>query len=556
MACFIPLKVNEKSIVLPKTFTYPFYYQPDELAKLAASDLQKRIKVQNWEHNFGLIPNQKGLVIGKMFGVLIVKSKNGTLGYLAAFSGKVAESNHHDSFVPPVFDMLKKNSFFKKEEAIINEINNQIEAIENSEAYLKAKSQFISREQKIGTKLKARRVELKTLKKERKKRKAEALKTNNETFFNQVTEQLKKESLSQQAFYKVLSRKWQTILNYYEKKYTVYTRQIDALKNDRKERSTRLQDRLFEQYTFNNINGVSKSLKHIFETTIFKTPPAGAGECAAPKLLQYAFINSLTPICMAEFWWGASPKSQIRKHKTFYPACRSKCEPILGHMLEGMNVAPNPILDNPAEGKKFEIVYEDAVIIVVNKPTEFLSVPGKNISDSVYTRVKAMYPEAQGPLIVHRLDMSTSGLMVLAKTKSAHQFIQQQFINKTVQKRYTALLSGVPKLKEGEINLPLRVDLDNRPMQLVCYEHGKTAITKWKIVETKNNKTRVHFYPITGRTHQLRMHAAHQMGLNCPIVGDDLYGEASNRLHLHAGYLQFIHPIKKTKIEFTSEADF
>ena len=556
MECFIPLEINEKSIVLPKTFTYPFYYQPDELAKLAVSDLQKRIESQNWEHNFGLIPNQKGLVIGKMFGVLIVKNKNGTLGYLAAFSGKVAESNHHGCFVPPVFDMLKKNSFFKKEEAVINEINNQIEAIENSEAYLKAKSKFISRKQKIETKLKTRRVELKTLKKERKARKVEALKTNNETFFNQVTEQLKKESLSQQAFYKVLARRWQTILNHYEKEYTVYTRQIDALKDDRKERSARLQNKLFEQYTFKNINGVSKSLKQIFEATIFKIPAAGAGECAAPKLLQYAFINNLTPISMAEFWWGASPKSQIRKHKAYYPACRSKCEPILGHMLEGMKVTPNPMLENPAKGKRFEIVYEDAAIIVINKPAEFLSVPGKNISDSVYTRVKAMYPEAQGPLIVHRLDMSTSGLMVLAKTKSAHQFIQQQFIKKTVQKRYTALINGVPKLKEGEIKLPLRVDLDNRPMQLVCYEHGKTAITKWNIIEIKNNKTRVHFYPITGRTHQLRMHAAHQMGLNCPIVGDDLYGEASNRLHLHAGYLQFIHPVKKTKIEFTKEADF
>ncbi|MGB2232102.1 MAG: pseudouridine synthase [Flavobacteriaceae bacterium] len=556
MECFIPLEINEKSIVLPKTFTYPFYYQPDELAKLAVSDLQKRIESQNWEHNFGLIPNQKGLVIGKMFGVLIVKNKNGILGYLAAFSGKVAESNHHDSFVPPVFDMLKKNSFFKKEEAVINEINNQIEAIENSEAYLKAKSKFISRKQKIETKLKARRVELKTLKKERKTRKIKALKTNNETFFNQVTEQLKKESLSQQAFYKVLARRWQTILNHYEKEYTVYTRQIDVLKDERKKRSARLQNKLFEQYTFKNINGVSKSLKQIFEATIFKIPAAGAGECAAPKLLQYAFLNNLTPISMAEFWWGASPKSQIRKHKAYYPACRSKCEPILGHMLEGMKVTPNPMLENPAKGKRFEIVYEDAAIIVINKPAEFLSVPGKNISDSVYTRVKAMYPEAHGPLIVHRLDMSTSGLMVLAKTKSAHQFIQQQFINKTVQKRYTALLNGIPKLKEGEINLPLRVDLDNRPMQLVCYEHGKTAITKWKIAEIKNNKTRVHFYPITGRTHQLRVHAAHHTGLNCPIVGDDLYGEVSNRLHLHAGYLQIIHPVKKTYIEFTSEADF
>ena len=286
-------------------------------------------------------------------------------------------------------------------------------------------------------------------------------------------------------------------------------------------------------------------------------PPAGAGECAAPKLLNYAFEHQLKPIAMAEFWWGQSPKSEIRKHKQFYPACKSKCEPILlSHMLMGLEMESNPFEENPAAGKNIEIVYEDDILLVINKPAEFLSVPGKKISDSVYQRMKEKYPEATGPLVVHRLDMSTSGLMLIAKDEATYVKLQSQFIKRTISKRYVALLDGVLHDNEGSIDLPLRVDLEDRPRQLVCYDHGKPAQTKWKKIKIINNQTLVYFYPITGRTHQLRVHASHELGLKTPIIGDDLYGTKSNRLHLHAEQLIFIHPISNKKICFHCEAEF
>ena len=294
----------------------------------------------------------------------------------------------------------------------------------------------------------------------------------------------------------------------------------------------------------------------IFKETPQLTPPAAAGECAAPKLLQYAFENELKPLAMAEFWWGKTPKSAIRKHRQFYPACQGKCQPILGHMLIGMKVDENPLLNNPAKGKKINIIYEDDELLVINKPTEFLSVPGKTIQDSVYERMKIQFPKATGPLIVHRLDMSTSGLMLIAKTKDTHKNLQRQFIKRSVKKRYVALLDGLVNEDHGFIDLPLRLDIDDRPRQLVCYEHGKSAHTKWKVIERKNNQTKIHFYPITGRTHQLRVHSAHSKGLNMPIVGDDLYGKRSNRLHLHAESVEFEHPISKKLMNFQVEAEF
>jgi tRNA pseudouridine32 synthase/23S rRNA pseudouridine746 synthase len=225
-------------------------------------------------------------------------------------------------------------------------------------------------------------------------------------------------------------------------------------------------------------------------------------------------------------------------------------------MLEGLTVDPNPMLDNPAEGKSLSIVYDDESIVVINKPAEFLSVPGKNIYDSVYARVLELYPTATGPLIVHRLDMSTSGLLIVAKNKEAHQQLQRQFIKRNVKKRYVALLAGVIQEDEGVIDLPLRVDLDDRPRQLVCYEHGKNAVTHWKVIKRTDTQTLIHFYPITGRTHQLRVHAAHSLGLNAPIVGDDLYGTKADRLHLHAEWIQVNHPVTYKKIQFQVDPEF
>jgi tRNA pseudouridine32 synthase / 23S rRNA pseudouridine746 synthase len=256
---------------------------------------------------------------------------------------------------------------------------------------------------------------------------------------------------------------------------------------------------------------------------------------------------------MAEFWWGQSPKSEIRKHKEFYPACRSKCEPILGFMLQGLNVEPNPMLQNSALGKDFEIVFEDDYLILINKPAEFLSVPGKLVFDSVQTRIQQKYPNAK---LVHRLDQSTSGLLLIAKSDVIYRPLQEQFIKRKVEKRYDALLDGKLKQTEGWINLPLRVDLDNRPHQLVCYEHGKPAQTRYEVIEEFEDKTRVHFFPYTGRTHQLRVHASHPDGLNAAIVGDDLYGKKGDRLCLHAGLLAFTHPVSKEKLSFTCQAPF
>ena len=330
-------------------------------------------------------------------------------------------------------------------------------------------------------------------------------------------------------------------------------KKIKNLKEIRKNKSSELQKKLFSHYFFENKKGIRKSIGEIFNNN----PPAGAGECAAPKLLHYAFQHQLRPICMAEFWWGQSPKSEIRKHKHFYPACKSKCEPILlQHLLEGLEVEPNPFLENPAEQKEIEIIYEDEHLAVVHKPAEFLSVPGKMISDSVYLRMKNRYPNATGPLLVHRLDMSTSGLLLVAKTEEIHKKLQSQFIKRTIKKRYVAILDGELSLKKGQIDLPIRVDLDDRPRQLVCFEHGKSAQTNFEVLSVKNKQTKVYFYPITGRTHQLRVHASHELGLKTPILGDDLYGKKSNRLYLHAEQLIFEHPISKEVLTISKDADF
>ena len=259
---------------------------------------------------------------------------------------------------------------------------------------------------------------------------------------------------------------------------------------------------------------------------------------------------------MAEFWWGISPNSAIRKHKNYYPACQGRCKPILTHMLQGIKMDDNLLLENLAKKQELKIIYEDDVLIAVHKPTELLSVPGKEISDSVYTRIKEKYPTATGPLIVHRLDMSTSGVLLLTKTKEANKILQSQFINRTVKKRYVALLKGDLPQNKGTIKLPLRVDLDDRPKQLVDFKYGKNAETNWEVIQRENGKTRVYFYPITGRTHQLRVHAAHIDGLNLPIIGDDLYGTKTNRLHLHAEFIEFLHPSTKEKMSFRVEAEF
>jgi len=542
------------TISLPEKFTFPFFYEPHPLSVIATNEVQEYLSNQtDFDHNFGLENSENA--IGKMFGVLIVQNKNNEVGYLAAFSGKIGNSNLHDYFVPPVFDMLDENGFFLKEQLVLNDINNKVKELENNTCYLKLLSDFemfliISEDQ-----IAVQKVEVKRLKNERKQLRKEKIQVLSKEDYVLFEADLVRQSLRDKHEFNMFLKNIEDKTETFKTEIATLNLEINALKELRKYKSNALQKKLFESYSFLNVLGNRKNLLDIFSEND-EQPPAAAGECCAPKLLQYAFLNDLKPLAMAEFWWGSSPKSEIKKHQNFYPACWGKCKPILGHMLDGMQVDDNPFLVNSALDKDLEIVYDDEFMVVINKPADFLSVPGINVKDSVYERIKMKYINATGPLIVHRLDMPTSGLLVLAKSKEAHKILQSQFIKRTVLKKYIALLDGVLTDVLGEINLPIRVDLDDRPRQLVCEKYGKNARTKYEVIEIKDNKTKVYFYPITGRTHQLRVHASHHLGLNTPIVGDDLYGKSDRRLHLHAAYLELNHPVTNERMIFEASTDF
>lgn len=531
-------------IPLPERFTYPFCYTPHPLCILAAKEVQSYLTRQTaWKDE---------LRQGKMFGVLIVQTEHGETGYLAAFSGILAGKNLHPFFVPPVYNLLQPQGFFKIEEENISSINRNIRQLENDKAYAALSAELartIQSAENILATAKAQLKEAKTAREQRRKEKE---------LNAQEEAELIRESQFQKAEYKRLERSWKARITTLQTQTEDWERRISALKSERKTRSAALQQKLFEQFGMLNYRGEVKNLCEIFGQTVHKTPPAGAGECAAPKLLQQAYLHGWKPIAMAEFWWGDSPKTEIRHHGHYYPACKGKCEPILQHMLQGLQVEENPMLKRmQVPSKNLEIVYEDPWLSVINKPAGMLSVPGKEDAVSVYSLMREQYPEADGPLTVHRLDMATSGLMLIAKTKRVHQNLQAQFKNRLVRKRYVALLEGIVPKDKGTVDLPLCLNPLDRPRQMVHTEHGKPAITDYQVLERLDGKrTRIAFYPRTGRTHQLRIHAAHPLGLYCPIIGDELYGEKADRLYLHAEYLEFTHPITGETVRITKEAEF
>ena len=475
-------------ISLPEQFTYPFHYTPHPLCVKAAEEVQAYLQTRTGWHS--------ELQQGKMFGVLLVRTPEGETGFLAAFSGNLAGSNHHSYFVPPVYDLLNPEGYFKQEEARISELSTVIQ----SEA------------------------------------------KNLENTHVDATEILRRDAPLDD---------------------NDDNTNIERLKEERKQRSIALQEWIFRQFRLRNALGEEEDILSIFKRTAHRNPPAGSGECAAPKLLQYAYLHRFQPLAMAEFWWGNSPKGEIRRHGHYYPSCRHKCEPILGFMLQGLDVEPNPLLTSVTDATLLETVYEDEYLLVVNKPAGMLSVPGKTGQASVLSILQERYPDATGPLLVHRLDMDTSGLLLAAKDKDIHTLLQKQFEGRSVKKRYVALLDGIPHGKEpkGFIRLPLRPDFDNRPLQLVDFEYGKPAVTRYELLPPSQGGqggllTRIALYPETGRTHQLRVHAAHPDGLDCPIVGDPLYGRPSDRLYLHAEALEFRHPVTNQRMYITKEAPF
>lgn len=538
---FHSFQTSIAGIELPRLFTYPFHYTPHPLCVMAAGEVQAYINKQTrWKEE---------LDKGKMFGVLIVRTSNGQTGYLAAFSGNLCGSNSHSFFVPPVYDLLKPDGFFKIEEEQISAINHQIGQLQNCDRYLELQQKM---ERETASSQQALSEARKVLKAAKERREQRRLHRPNE---NEQAAMIR-ESQYQKAEFKRLERYWKEQISEIKTELESFSSQIEALKAERRNRSAALQQKLFQQFNFLNSKGETKNLCAIFEETVQKTPPAGAGECAAPKLLQYAYLSGLSPIAMAEFWWGESPKTEIRHHGYYYPSCRGKCEPILRHMLQGLNVEPAPSERYSLSQNMPEILFEDQWLLVLHKPEGVLSVPGKSEEQSIYSLLRARYPEATGPLVVHRLDMATSGLLLAAKTQEVHRHLQAQFENRSIKKRYIALLDGILPEEEGVIDLPICPDYLDRPRQMVNEELGKTAITRYRVMDRKNGQTRIAFFPLTGRTHQLRVHAAHPLGLNCPIVGDELYGRKAERLYLHAEYLEFIHPVSGQRMVIEKKAEF
>lgn len=541
--CFTAFTSPVDDLSLPVRFTFPFYYKPHPLSIAAAGQLQQYLRTQiQWQHDFEHS--------GKMFGVLVVKNADGQLGFLSAFSGKLAQRSRWPHFVPPVFDILEDENFYRNELDQITELSKKIKAGHEDPNLVTYRQQLSQLESQQQLELTQCRDIMSANKQARKAQRAAA--GDNEL----LSAQLAKQSVADKNTLRDLKLSWDKRVLLVSNKLDQLTQLLDSLDIERKALSSKLQHKLFAQYRFLNLAGGEKDLNDIFEPLAMKVPPAGAGECAAPKLLQYAFAHQLTPITMAEFWWGASPKSEIRKHQQFYPSCTSKCQPILGHMLGGMLLDENPLLEQPQQDKPIEVLYEDDAIAVINKPHNLLSVPGKTIKDSVLSRMKERYPDATGPLIVHRLDMATSGIMLIALTQRANKSLTKQFRMRSIKKQYVALVDGNVLEDAGEIDLPMRGDLYDRPRQLVCTEHGKPAFTTWQVLERIDNKTKLLLSPTTGRTHQLRVHCAFHQGLNMPIVGDTLYGEEANRLHLHAQSIVFTHPYNHQMMEFKVLADF
>ena len=650
------------SLPSPRQFTYPFCYEVDPLAEAASEELQHYIATT------GLMSAEKGC--GKMFGVLVVEyeDEEGALqrGFLAAYSGLLGGRNDWQYFVPPVFDAQQPDGHFKRTEREISAINCEISAIEHDPQYLQSVAQHEETMKRLQAEVEAFKAEVDAAKARRDARRKSG---------EPLSEEEQAEMVRESQFMKAELRRRRKAMEQADSTFnTQHSTFLKSLQRKRKQMSDELQRWLFAAYRMLNAKGEERDLIDIFREYTHAMPPAGAGDCCAPKLLQYAYQHRLRPVCMAEFWWGESPASEIRHHLHYYPACRSKCLPILTHMLKGLDVAPNPLAQKRHTAEP-RVLYADEYILVVDKPAGMLSVPGKaesvrsEFSDSANISVEEYFAQLtigttgvvggagiparttapnysdnnsqcrgqESPRLLqlptnsqfttnskflkaaHRLDMDTSGLLVLARTEQAYVELQRQFASRETMKRYEAVLSGVPKhivggygipavaianscshlyfygqgirqecrsllrlepfaiqfakYSSGCISLPLIADINDRPRQRVDMEHGKPALTLYNIVEVRaadantavayttkkadKSLTLVHLYPKTGRTHQLRVHCAHPQGLACPILGDPLYGtERADRMYLHAAELTFRHPITGEPMHFLSPSDF
>ena len=505
--------------LLPETFNNPFDYVPHPVCEAAVADLLPQVEEL-----------MRGNPEGKMFGVLVV-AKEEKLYYLAAFSGQLYDQSVLPGFVPPVFDFLDPDGYFKVHEAEISAINQEIDNLGSDGRYIESRKIYLQLQKDAEVAIAAAKQKMLDAKAKRDTERSKRV------LFPEEESAFVKESQFLKAELRREKKRWTEKIAEAKAAVDIYEKRIEELANQRKTKSEALQNWLFEHFVMVNYAGERRNLLDIFRDTVQQLPPAGTGECCEPKLLQYAYKHGLEPIQLAMFWWGKSPEREIRHHLHYYPACSGKCKPVLTYMLPPEVLAANSHRDL---SEQLEIVYEDADLWVVDKPSGMLSVPGKSHRESVISLLQERCQEGETPLVVHRLDMDTSGLLVVAKHKTAHYRLQKQFRDRQIHKTYVAVLDGepLPIGEEGRIALPLSPDLMHRPFQKVDKAHGKPAVTLYRVV----GEHVVELHPLTGRTHQLRVHCAHAEGLGRPIKGDNLYGRRANRLHLHAARIAFTHP--------------
>ena len=526
-----------EGVPLPERMNNPFDYEPHPLCCRAAGEVCAYLgEHPEWSAE---------IAEGKMFGVLVVRNGADKVGYLAAFSGNLGGKNLHSGFVPPVYDMLQPGEHFRQGEAEISAINRKIEALEQSE-------EFAGKRQRLAEcRSEAERAIVQAklaLREQKARRDAERAQTTDPVRL----EALVRESQSQKAEFARLKKRWSEAVELCRQEVEAFQNEIEQLRAERKSRSERLQMWLFAQFGMRNARGEQRDLCEIFAPTPQRIPPAGAGECAAPKLLQSAYLNDLHPIAMAEFWQGRSPRGEVRRHGNFYPSCQGKCGPILGFMLQGLELEERVV---KAELEP-TLIYEDEALAVVSKPEGMLSVEGRSEKWSVERWARRRFADAERVMVAHRLDMATSGVIVIAKSLEVYRTLQGEFNACRVEKRYVALLEGIVTSDEGRVELPLATDYEHRPCQKVDFESGKRSVTQYRVLERREGRTLVEFRPLTGRTHQLRLHAAHPEGLAAPIVGDALYGVRDVRLCLHAAYIAFTHPTTGRRVAFEAPCDF
>lgn len=556
----------------PSLLNNPFCYEPHPLAITAMNEVARTLECSRLPLCF-----RNEIAKGKMFGVLVVsredcadkrqhadegattekadgkeerarreegaRDQQDALYYLAAYSGQVCGRTDWEGFVPMVYDYLQPDGYFLTEE---HRIEQRAESLRQRQAAAEDQLKTINlRLEEIKGKGQRRIDSFKATMAASKKRR------DDDRRLGLGSEQERiKESQWQKAELRRMRQQLQDETASLERQREALSRPLRDEREAISQASNDLQRWLFDHFTIANWKGERKPLTGIYGSL----PPSGSGECCEPKLLHYAFTHHLHPVSIAMMWWGESPCEEVRHHGHYYPACNRKCKPLLSWMLDGYPMERNVLYDDVRH--ELRTVYDDDAICVVDKPAGMLSVPGKSSRESVMSVLRTRFPKAEGPLIVHRLDMATSGLMVIAKTLPAYHALQRQFARHEISKTYVALLEpappGHPTPHEGRISLPLMPDLDDRPRQIVSDRYGREAVTRYEML----SDDRILLHPLTGRTHQLRVHCAHARGLSRPIVGDPLYGTPGPRLCLHACRLTLTHPVTGNRMTWESDPPF